>query len=571
MWQRIKSCLSSDAAHAAALPEPGDEESPRRPARLFGAVVLLYILHQLVLQPGWTLGGEMWAEMATNYFPNAQAPDFMQRLLATDAGYVPLVQRVLALAGALLNLPATSIPYFYTGSAVLLTGVLAGAFCLRDFRPLVRSDALRFLTALAVLAVADFPTRTFINFTYYAAFFVSVVTALAWVQRDRPLPGWAWSLPVLVIAKPAVMAALPGMLVVALRAGPRFRRITVAALACGVAQLSCIALHQQEAGPVPSAGVRVLTAVKYFMGLAGTYLPGPHFTPPVSWRLATGGLCIVLLLWLCRRRRHPAAPLVVLGLSLLLFNMLINAFALPGDWNRDMARLGTPEIYRHVIVGFFGCVLAMSGMAAMLFPAPSGPRRLLAPLAFGAWFLASGWFQLGLEAGREPGSPTLNNSQWQSKALALETGEPVVCIPIDPFIWTFGRQCVTLNPAMDMGQAYRLPAPRPDDKVVLEWTPPPAVQDRELVSVGLLVRPATHQPTLLSAQAVVTTATGEQHRLYGNRTLPAGGGLLLLEGLSGTVAAQPRRVLIEFNQPVEVRYSADELPTALWMGLPKAP
>jgi hypothetical protein len=32
-------------------------------------VVIFYILHQLTLHPNWVFfGGEMWAEMATNYY-----------------------------------------------------------------------------------------------------------------------------------------------------------------------------------------------------------------------------------------------------------------------------------------------------------------------------------------------------------------------------------------------------------------------------------------------------------------------------------------------------------------------
>ncbi len=581
MWQRIKLLLSPNPAQAPATPWPGEEQaSARRPARLFCAVLVLYVLYQIAMQPGWILGGEMWAEMATNYFRNAQSPELMQKLFATDAGYVPVPPRMLALVAALLSLPAAAIPYFYTGSALLFAAVMVGAFCLRDFRALVPSDPLRFLTALAILVVTDFETRTFINFTYFAAFFVTIVTALAWVQRERALPAWAWSLPVLVVSKPAVLAALPAMVVVALRAGTRFRRITLTALACCAAQVACMALHKQDVGTIAQAqgiplSAKLMTTVKYFIGLVGTYLPGPDWVLPADWILPAGGIGVVLMLGLCRLRRHPAGTLVVLGLGLLLFNMLINAFALPGDWNSDMAKLGKFSVYRHMIVGLFGCTLAMSGLVAMLFHYQSPRLRhlaLLAPPVFFAWVLMSGWLQVGLMINRAPVSPTIDSGHWQRKAPLIDANEPGVCVPLDPFSWgIFGRQCAMLNPAMDMGLSYRVIHPGPDGKVVLEWEAPPAVQDRDLISMGLLVRPATRQQTLLTAQATVTAASGEPHRLSGSRTLSITGGMLLLEGPSGTSVPQPRRVLVEFNQPVEVRYSANEQPTALWMGPPRAP
>ncbi|NKC48732.1 hypothetical protein HED54_12175 [Ochrobactrum anthropi ATCC 49188] len=66
------------------------------------------------------IGGGMWAEMATNYYPNANASSFVQKLLSTDAGYIPAPQRLIALVGNQLNLPAATIPYFYTWSSIFL-------------------------------------------------------------------------------------------------------------------------------------------------------------------------------------------------------------------------------------------------------------------------------------------------------------------------------------------------------------------------------------------------------------------------------------------------------------------
>ena len=46
----------------------------------FAFIVVFYILHQLTLQPNWVAGGEMWAEMATNYYLNAESPSLFIKL-----------------------------------------------------------------------------------------------------------------------------------------------------------------------------------------------------------------------------------------------------------------------------------------------------------------------------------------------------------------------------------------------------------------------------------------------------------------------------------------------------------
>jgi len=183
-------------------------------------VVIFYILHQLTLQPNWVLGGEMWAEMATNYYLNAESPSLLTKLFATDAGYIPIVPRIIALIGNQINIPATFTPYFYTFTALILSGMMVGCFCLSIFRKLLLSDSLRVVIAISVLMVADFETRTFVNFSYFSAFFIAIVTSLALKDKFEEVPWWAWLIPICIISKPAVASAIPAMVIASI-----FRRI----------------------------------------------------------------------------------------------------------------------------------------------------------------------------------------------------------------------------------------------------------------------------------------------------------------------------------------------------------
>lgn len=207
-----------------------DAGSEHRPFSLFLLCIVSYCLYLILMQPSWVLGGEMWAEMGSNYFPAASSPSILVKLFTTDAGYIPLPQRILAACGDLLNFSASSIAYFYTWSAIVLTGAMIGVFCLKPFRLLVSNDFLRFFSAITILLIADFETRTFINFTYFSAFFIAILTALALVDRSRDVPWWAWFIPIMILSKPTVLSVLPAMIVVAYVSKARFRLITALAV-----------------------------------------------------------------------------------------------------------------------------------------------------------------------------------------------------------------------------------------------------------------------------------------------------------------------------------------------------
>ena len=67
------------------------------PTLLFFLTICLYIAYQILIQSSWLFSGEMWAEMATNYFVNAQSSSYFTNFFATDTGYIPLPQRIIAL------------------------------------------------------------------------------------------------------------------------------------------------------------------------------------------------------------------------------------------------------------------------------------------------------------------------------------------------------------------------------------------------------------------------------------------------------------------------------------------
>jgi hypothetical protein len=554
-------------------------QSDLRPTILFLLTVLFYVCYQLAMQPGWVLGGEMWAEMATNYFPNANSPSYFLKLFATDAGYIPAPQRLIALVGNLLNLPASAIPYFYTWSAIFLTGMMIGAFCLAQFRILVKNDALRFLTAIAILVIADFETRTFINFTYFAAFFVAIVTALAMVNDTKEVPWWAWFIPIFMISKPAVLAALPAMVVVAMVSKSRFRWITIAAVALSIGQIVQMIISQKagmisQANEITFLSKVTIASIQYFFGLLGRYVVDQNFQINKYFSMLAGLFVFSASGFAIFKSHSKARALIIVGLSLLFFNVLLNSFTLSDSWNSDMARLAERNIYRHIIVGFFGCILVVVGALACLTdsnPTSSKPGvfHTLAAVYFLVWFIATGWLSYGIKESQEQVSPRHNNSQWQRMAKVIDSTEPILCVPIDPFSWIYGRNCSLLNPSMNFGQEYR-GILETNSTYSLEFIPPSWLSPHYVISMGILVKPSKLKTMRIVAKARLTAANGVHLEMFGDRQLTfAGGGLLLLSGVPGSKIKGVNSVRIDFNAPVDVRFitePSNTTPAILWMG-----
>lgn len=546
----------------------------------FLLTIFLYAIYMAATQPAMVFHGEMWAEMATNYFFNANSSSYLQKLISTDAGYIPAPQRLIAFIGNQLHLSAASIPYLYTWSAIICTGMLVGVFCLPQFRRLVPSDLLRFLTAISVLMFADFETRTFINFTYYAAFFIAVITALAFIDHSKEISWWAWFIPILMVSKPAVLSALPAMIMVALISKSRFRYITIiSALLCAVQILQMVISLKGGATPFQvnehSLFSKLVSSILYFFGFLGGYFAGPIFHLNKYFLMLLGFFILFLSGFIIFSKKSRSSVLIITGLSLLFFNALLNAFTLSNSWGTDMALLDSVHTYRrHIVVGFMGCMLALCGFFSSLINdriSETGGwfKKNLAALFFLVWFVGVGWLSLSGEVNREPSSPTIDNSQWQSLAGAIDSGISPLCVPIDPWwrdsSWMYRINCGLLSPAPNWDYGYA-PVSTP---LYLDITPPKGTAEKNLVSAAVLIRPLLTQRSFVQAQMIIRLVDGSTEQYYGSRDLNISGGLLLLAGKNNIPIKNISSVRIVFNIPVEIALAANNpagAPGVAWMG-----
>lgn len=549
-------------------------ESVVKPYIYFLAVIIFYTLFLIIKQPNWVLSGEIWAEMATNYFVNAESNSIYQKLFATDAGYIPIPQRLIALFINILSLPASSVPYAYTWSAIIVTSMMIGSFVLPVFRQIVKSDLLRLLAVISILLVADFETRTFINFTYFVAFFAAIVTALALVQhKNDKVPLWSWFLPFLIVSKPAVMAVLPAMIIVSFFTSLRFRLIVLITFLFIIAQILQMSFSldsgmMQHAQTELGLLSKLYATIKYFFGFMGGYFFGPSNILSVKSYILFGVLLFLIIFFTILKIRKKSNALVLVGMSLIFFNILLNCFALSSSWNANMQVLSSIPLYRHIIVAYFGMILIVIGLLStysqikFVRSIPIGSFIVL--FLYSIWFVFTGWFQRGLLISNEPQSPTINNSHWQQLSGLIDSKKETICIPINPIQWVYKKNCTVINQGLEWKS---LPFHKIHESINFEL---PKIQEDQihnlnLHSISILVKPAFIKKTFIEAEISITTNENKIVKLYASNLILPTGGTLFFSTEEPFRITNIENIKINFNIPVEIAMN-NSIPAIMWLG-----
>lgn len=549
----------------------------RRPV---ATVVVLYAVALLLWQRDWLLSGEMYAEMATNYFANARSGDAAAMLFSLDSGYWPLPQRLLSDAVFFTRLNAATVPYAYMAIAVVGAGLLAGSFANRLFRPLVRCDLVRVGVALILLCSLDMETRGFINVTYLVVVFAVAVMALVCLERRPVLPWWCWSLPVLMVSKPHLLVLTPMAVVAAVLARGRARWLMVGMVAAGLVQTGVLAMSAragQEARfnlPGLSLATKLRDAVYYGFGLAGGDAVGPWSFQPGGrrWLLAYGVVvCTVALIvwWQARGKAWAGGTWLMLGgLALGVGTGAFNALTLTSFWDPDFGPLGTFGIYRHRVTALAGGLLFVAGACEVLSTwlrsreasaARSGRVWSAALLAMWLWGTASYIYPQNIKVPAV--YPLTGVGNWQIMARAIDVPGGTACVPIDPLGWSFQQRCVALTwvspptGAVPLGAGVTVQAPGDVPKL-------------HLLALGVSVRPMVATTQAVRLRAVVEHAGGSSV-FVGDAALRPEGVQVLLMGEDPEGVPDVRSARIESDTPVMLFQrgeGAAAVPTVAWMG-----
>ena len=550
------------------------------PLYLFTTVVILYAAHQLYMQPNWIMNGEMWAEMATNYFHNANTQPLIKQMIATDAGYIPLPQRIIAAIGNFLGFGSAFIPYFYTITAIVFTSMMVGCFCLKPFRAVIESDLFRFVVCLCILMVADFETRTFINFTYFGTVFICFLVALSIADNKNELPWYAWLIPLLIISKPANLAVFPILLYAAIFQNTRLRVITSVSALMVLFQIATL-INSASTGTMPFRNLDITFATKLetiihiFFNFLVSYLIGPYinFSPTLILLLgiAVVTTCASVFLISSRQSKH----LIYIGISIILFNVFINIFALSDTWaTKDFSTSKIP-IYRHTILAFFGTIMIV---VSLIDTSADFIRRKYLKLfkkrfdtfLFIVWFVLSGHLIYGISLSREPKSPVLNNSQWQHMANKIDTNQTPLCVPLNPWLqnsyWLYAKDCNILNTPPSWSNGTR--NLEQNKKYTYDFKE--SFADAAIVSAALLIAPQNAQDPLINAKMIFEMKTGEKLIFHGTKRFSSGRGMILLDHEAGiTIASNNIKtftLLMDSSSTVITSDDKNLLPGVIWLG-----
>jgi hypothetical protein len=538
---------------------PVEPQTPGLHARgYFLLCALGYIAYLFWVQKSWLTGGEMWAEAATRYYPAAMQPSLWVRLFAPEAGYLPVVGRLIAAFVHLIHLPARLIPHIYNLSAVGITAFTLAAFCLPRFRPVVQSDIARFVFAAACLLLLDWQTVTFINFTHVGIIVCAGFAILALLSAHHLVedaPRWAWVMTLFLVSKPYYITLLPIFVLAIFVAKPRYRRLMIAwsiAVLVQAAQLFISMLGGTLAAARAvdmSAGDKIMSAFMHFFGFMGSMPVGPGIatgmfaTHGVERQIICGAVFFVVTALVAFYHKRTR-PLMLCGFLMLGVTLLINVFALTAEWNFSFGFLKYLFIYRHAMAAYFGFLFLALGLAicaadilwhvsarmhntTWLRFAPMVPAVL-----FSLWFYQSGWLRAGYGGIIWPDFIYRGASSWQQMSSELDKGiTGDYCLPVNPFPWRLGHNCTIYDEAK---------LPKPDAPLyqlsVQElkngiWvTVPAAYRNKPIIGLGLLAaRRADTGARKISAQAVIY-GVGKEQRQWQGFVVMESRGLIFMNG-----------------------------------------
>jgi hypothetical protein len=543
----------------------------------FIGVLTFYPLFLLAKMPNWILSGNFWDEAATNYYYKAQYEPWYLSLVATDAGYIPLPQRLVALFASFVKIPPEAVPGFYTAVAIAVPALLVGTFTLGFYRSVLESDFFRFVVAITVLLVSDFMTRGFVNFTYFSALFVTAVAVAVMRQPSVTVPIWVWILPVFFISKPAILVLLPLVVLAAVKSRAQFRIIAILSGALSIIQIIRMAGSLKSgtatafSGDAMSPIEKLLSAGLHGFGEIGGYLVGP------KWNLGPNGdvylgvaVCVLALYWLLWKR-SPYAVLAITGIYVVFANAFMHTFTMPIEWQLNLERLRTLSQDRHTIVGFIGFLLFISALVMLL--ASMLPRKVpvflrdrFAPFAFICWFVFSGWLGASLSLATVPGLPMTGIGKWQEDAAFVARSPETSCVPIDPLGIVYGQNCMSLAPAYNSLTPVTFDQP---PTFTLELTIPDAVKGTSLDSFGVILSPAAGGTAVVTASGSSVAGISGEKYFAGSQTISSSGEMIQVFAVGGRQRVDFTRITLRFSMPVRVGATgAGQVPVVLWMGQP---
>ena len=477
----------------------------------------LSVIINLFKFPNYIFTGQMWAEMGTNYFPNSISPSLHNKLFATDSGYIPYPVRWFAAIVSELHLSSSTIPYIYTFSAILISAGLIAGFTATVFRPVIENDYLRFLICLVVSTMADFETRTFVNFTYLANFFLLACIILL-AKNKLPKKSLIF-IPLLICAKPLLMAlTVPFFFYSWRRRDSKSIIVTSAFTILLVIYQVITVVHSRKLGVFAQATKhslieKFLATMGYFFG----YLAEPFtfiFTMKSIIQIALGVLVFSVIIFVTLKHMIKNYEAIFPILMTLFLYCAINAFAVEDLFNSNYLQLSNTVLFRYTIP-IIDCLLILAGIyfdSLLRFfrtkiHIKNDYKVYESVLAVLTCLIVS----TGLGRFSEPTSPVLYNSTWGDYAHLIDEGASV-CVPLNPIGWTYGQNCSVISTGVTLPtfQGFESIPLLENHNYPISFHFIPSASN--LNGIGILVAPTSGKSERISAMFTFTSKTGDIQR-----------------------------------------------------------
>ena len=307
--------------------------------------------------------GDMWAEAGTSFYPVAESGSLKSIFIPDPVGYLTFSTRIISLIGFYLNLKASWIPYFYNYAGAICVALMVGMFCLPCFRRVIKNDILRLGIVWIVLALANYEMRTYICFPYFSAFPIMCLTALALIDHEKQVTKWCWLIPLLLIAKPSVLATIPAIAMVALISKSRFRFIAITSLALAIWQIFKLYLQYKHGVYSGNYSIDLSTKSKLLASIAfGLGYTVSHFhISGNSLRIIIGSCILLITAITIIKTKRKESSIIIISATVILSSGFINCFAASNFYNLKNINFGD-WIWKYNLVPFHGFVLWRSNI-----------------------------------------------------------------------------------------------------------------------------------------------------------------------------------------------------------------
>jgi hypothetical protein len=541
------------------------DKSKVLPSMLFILVILIYLFFRFVVDD-YARSGEMWAEMATNFYQNARFGDLYHQFFATDAGYIPLLQRIIAWTVNIFKAPVHLIPYLYTWISIVLSAMMVGTFTLHYFRPLVQNDYTRMLISLIVLITISWETANFVSFTYLNLFYISIFVALALSKDNDDAPKIAFLIPILIMTKVHVLAIVPIMFLSIFFVKKRYKYIFSFTILMSILQvIQVMVSHMNGQFKVEndfSLFDKLLSSFAFNFAYLGNYIVGygNHFS---SINLLIIGIIIsIFALFTLFIKKKNSNTLIIVGLSIVFFIFFINSFALSNAFNLNNYSVNH-GMYRHVFPGFIGSILLLIGIAESW----GNVLRYKPLIKYFSFLLIFGWtisgnlIIMGINSSKELKHRT-GYSNWQTMSQSIQNNDNNMCVPINPYKWTYSKNCGythTLNFGKGTYKTF--------EETSLSINIPTDIKNRKTIALLVGIDLTNNVSTNVELYAIATTLTGNKYKFYGFKNNVSSKSMILLNNTNREPVSNI--VKLELTSNIPLKYwvkNGNKEPSISWMG-----